>query len=83
MEGALLAMKVRSPAELLDEIANRAAGVPAAQGTLVMLGGGFDLDELAREQWPADLHPFGNKTGEQVLRFRIGRHQSATAKTSS
>ena len=83
VEGALLAMKLRSPAQLLDEIANRAAGVPAGKGTLVTLGSAFGLDQFASEKWPEDLHPIGNQTGEQVLRFRIGRHQSATAKTSS
>lgn len=78
---ALLAMKVGSRAELLDEIGERAVGIDTGEGTLMNLGLELPVTELLSEKWPEDLDPVRNEASEKLLRFRIRRHQSAPAKT--
>lgn len=81
VEAALLAMKLSSPAELLEEIAEKAAAMGIGDGTLVDFGAGRSVAELRNAEWPEGLHPVRDKTSEKVLRFRIGRHQRAPSET--
>lgn len=81
VEAALVVMKLEDPRELIDEVAEKAVGLGAAEGILVNLGASLVIAELLNQQWPVGLDPVRDEVGEELLRFRICRHQGAPSKT--
>ena len=79
--GAMALMRWNSELEALEEVAITARRLGSSMGFLFGCQTGPLLDLLS-QAWPVDLYPSRDQSPKEGLRFRVRRHDSASAQTS-
>ena len=82
--GVLIMMRLENtPAsELLSVLAAAATRFSATEGLCVSNDHRFPLERLRTQKWPVGLDPVRDEARQEVLRFRVGRHHSASLQAS-